>query len=101
MVKLNQDGVTDFARQGTIGLMLFQAMIDGGVGEIGPLVNEGLPDVVIGLVVQVFRGKGRLVNESKACIMVTDEMSFDQLHLVASSFSNNTSLESMCLTLVL
>jgi hypothetical protein len=77
VVKLNQDSIADFARQGTIGLMLFQAMEDGGVGQIGPLVKEGLPDVVIGLVVQVFRGKGCPVNDGKACILVTDEMSFD------------------------
>nr|WP_244422640.1 hypothetical protein [Ktedonobacter racemifer] len=81
--------------------MVFQAMEDGSVGQVGSLVNEGLPDVVIGLVVQVFGGKGRLVNDRKACILVTNEMSFDQLHLVASSFSNNTSFESMCLSLVL
>jgi hypothetical protein len=86
VVKLNQDGVTDFARQGTIGLMLFQAMEDGSVGQIGSLVNEGLPDVVIGLVIEVLGGKGRLINGGKACILMTNEMSFDQLHLVPPPF---------------
>ncbi|WP_244422251.1 hypothetical protein [Ktedonobacter racemifer] len=66
--------------------MLFQAMEDGSVGQIGSLVNEGLPDVVIGLVVQVFGGKSCPINDGKACILVTNEMSFDQLHLVPSPF---------------
>ncbi|WP_244422053.1 hypothetical protein [Ktedonobacter racemifer] len=66
--------------------MVFQAMKDGGVGQIGFLVNEGLPDEVIGLIIEVFGGKGRLINDGKACIMATNEMSFDQLHLVPSPF---------------
>ena len=86
MVELNENGITDFARQGTIGLMLFQAMKDGRVGQVGSLVNEGLPDVVIGLVVEVFGGKSCPINDGKARIMMTNEMSFDQLQLVPSPF---------------
>ncbi|WP_040445607.1 hypothetical protein [Ktedonobacter racemifer] len=86
MVELNEDGITDFAREGTIGLVVFQAMEDGSVGQVGSLVNEGLSDLVIGLVIEVLGGKGCSINDGKACILMTNEMSFDQLHLVPPPF---------------
>ncbi|WP_244422202.1 hypothetical protein [Ktedonobacter racemifer] len=65
---------------------MFQAMEDGSVGQVGSLVNEGLSDLVIGLVIEVLGGKGCSINDGKACILMTNEMSFDQLPLVPPPF---------------
>ncbi|GHO76527.1 hypothetical protein KSD_42980 [Ktedonobacter sp. SOSP1-85] len=73
MVKLDEDGVTDFARQSTIAFMLLQAMKESGIGEVGSLMDEGLSNLIIGLIIQVFGGKGGLINDGKGFSVLPGE----------------------------
>ncbi len=53
---------------------MLQAMKDFRIRQIVSFVDEGLPNLVIRLIVQVFGSKGRLVNRHETCIICTNEM---------------------------
>lgn len=88
LVQLDQDGGTDLARQRLIAFMLLQATKDFCIRQVFPLKNESLPDLVIGLVIQVFGGKCRCIEQAVAWIVLANEMPFNKLHQ-ASSFACN------------
>lgn len=79
-VQLDQDGIGDFARQRTIGFVVFQAVKDGRVGQVGALLKKMLANLVVGLIIQVFGSQSSLINSRKTWITLADQMLFNQSH---------------------
>src|SRR6266581_4845136 len=73
-IELDQDLITDFARQSFIGIRGLDQMIDRSVVEIRVLENERLAHIVVGQVPQVFGGKGHLINTLEAWVPRAEHM---------------------------
>ena len=80
-MQLDQDGVTDFGRQGTVGFMGLDLVKDLYIVEVDSLKDEGLTHQVIGSVKEVFGGKGGLVDLGKPGIILVNDGLFYQLHV--------------------
>ena len=73
-MQLNEDGVGYLLRERAVGFVMLEPMKDFCRREILPLKNVGLANLIIGLVIQVFRGKSGPINRGKTRIRFTDEM---------------------------
>jgi hypothetical protein len=58
----DQDRVADFAGEGLIAVKLLDAMKDFHVRKVFPFMDICLPDLVSGLVMEVFGSEGRSIN---------------------------------------
>ena len=52
-MKLNQDGVAHFAGERAVGFVVLEPMKDFGIGQVLPLMEVRLPNLVVRLVIQV------------------------------------------------
>src|SRR6266478_1413792 len=80
LIELDQNLITDFARQSLIGIRGLDQMIDRSVAEIRVLENERLAHKVVGQVPEVFGGKGHRINTLEAWVARADHMPLHQLH---------------------
>jgi hypothetical protein len=69
--------------------MVLHTMKSVRIWQVFPLVDEGLPNLVIGLILQVFGGTCRHIDHGKAGIVRANEMPFDQLHQASSCAWNS------------
>lgn len=61
-VQLDENGVTDFGWQGSVGFMRLYQMKHFHIVEIDSLEDEGLAHQVIGGIVEILGGKGGLID---------------------------------------
>ena len=54
----DQDGIGDLSRQHLITIHVFDAMEDCRIGQVRAPMNEGMTNLVVRLIVQIFGGKG-------------------------------------------
>src|ERR1051326_990515 len=81
LVEQDQDGIGHLGRQRLITVHVLEAMEDFRIGQVRALMNEGLTDLVVRLIVQVFRGKGGSINDGKMRMVPGDPVALNQLHL--------------------
>jgi hypothetical protein len=80
LVDQDQNGIGNFPGQSLITLQVFHAMEHFRVGQVLPLVDESLSQLVHDLIIQVLGSKCGLINDSIARIAFANEMLFHQLH---------------------
>src|SRR5579875_120080 len=80
LIQRSQHLLRDFAWQGLIGGMSLHQLMHLVVVQIDTLFDEGLPYLVVGSIVQVFRGKSRLIYGIIAGVSFADHVLFNQLH---------------------
>ena len=74
--------MTDLCWQGFVRLLRLHALVNFVVGEVLAFVNECLPVLIVGSIVQVFRLERRFVNHAVARVILTDTMLLNELHVV-------------------
>src|SRR5215471_15515169 len=70
----------DFTRESFIGGMVFHAGMHFFVAKVLALMDERLPDLVVGSVVQVLGSKGRFIDSLIAAISALNHMLLNELH---------------------
>jgi hypothetical protein len=80
LVEQDQDGIGHLGGQRLVAVQVLEAMEDLRVGEVRAFVNEGLTNLVIRLIVQVFRGKGGGIDACIVRMIFSDEVALNQLH---------------------
>jgi hypothetical protein len=78
---LAQDVVRHFAGQGSIGFRLFNEVEDLYKAQIPVLKDEGLPDQIVGGVIEVLGLEGCRVNSRKAWVSLGDDVLLNQMHM--------------------
>ena len=78
----DQDGIGHLGRQGLIIVHVFDAMEDFRVGQVLTLVDEGLTNLIVRLIVEVFGSKSSRINGSITRISCADQMLLNQVHAV-------------------
>src|SRR2546422_780681 len=72
--------LSDFGRQGFVGLVRLHAMIQLLIVQRDALEDEGLPQLIEGRIIQVLGGKGYRVDALIARITLADDMLLNYLH---------------------
>src|SRR2546429_325741 len=80
LVDLDQDGVGDLARQGSVAFMGFEAVEDLCIGQVLAFMDVDLPNLVRRLVVEVFGSKSSGIDSHIARIALRNDMLLNQLH---------------------
>src|SRR5689334_1143789 len=64
LMQQDQDGIGDPGRQRLVAVQGLDAMEDFRIGQVRALMKEGLTNLVVRLVIQIFGGKGTSINGS-------------------------------------
>src|SRR5262249_30895619 len=80
LMEQDQDGIGDFGGQSLVAVHMLDAMEDCRVGKVFVFVNEGLTNLIVRLIIQIFGGKCGGIDARKVRMVLADPVALNQLH---------------------
>src|SRR5260370_21128993 len=84
LMQLDEDLIGYFGRKSLIGIGFFQQTKRGDIIQVSVLEDEGLPDVIVCQIPQVFRGKGHFIDRLVLGMILFYNMLLNPSHASAS-----------------